>query len=78
MKVQGKVKQTVEGTITTADLLALIRETFHIPEDATARFYTYAAHVHQQMLASPVVDVGDSNPLRFTIEWPTDAPSKQG
>jgi hypothetical protein len=78
VKVKGAVQQTqvVEGIISASDLLALVRETFSIPERAHARFFaTDNSYGGQLMLASqqhaipPLIDVTDSSPLKFRITW---------
>lgn len=78
MKVKGAVlqSQVVEGTISASDLLALVRETFQIPERAHARFYatdnSYGGMqllAAQQRLVPPVIDVTDASPLKFRITW---------
>ena len=85
MKVRGGVTRTqvVEGSISAAELLALVRETVHIPEGATARFYTATHHYQAQLLAhgavgTPLVDVTDSSPLKFRITWEVPVAEKQG
>jgi hypothetical protein len=82
MKVQGKVSrtQTIEGSISKAELLALVRETMNIPEGAVAVFSLINAegpgYFHQQIVAggvSPLANsstfVTEQNPLRFHITW---------
>lgn len=79
MKVAATRTQTVEGSITPADLLALVKETIHVPEGATATFHALDSGrmtgLMQQQISlasygpSPVVQVDDSNPLRFRITW---------
>ena len=89
MKVQGKVTrtQTIEGSISPADLLALVRQTFEIPEGATATFHALDSGrmtglLHAQIgcghLPSAVVQVDDTNPLRFRITWSLPLGEKQG
>lgn len=81
MKVQGGVTQTqtVEGSISKDELLALVRETIHIPEGAKARFFA-ESRVNYQLLMNqagnigglPVgqlVDVTTDEPLHFKITW---------
>jgi hypothetical protein len=74
MKVQGAITktQTLKGTISSRELLALVRATVHVPEDAKARFYVCApgGYLHQGMQpVSPLVDVDDAHPLTFMIDW---------
>ena len=76
MKVKGAVlySQVVEGTISASDLLALVRETFQIPERAHARFYATDNSYGGIGLVSaqqipPLIDVSDSSPLKFRITW---------
>jgi hypothetical protein len=85
MKAKGGVTQTqvVEGSISKAELLALVRDTFHIPEGATARFYTVTYAYQAQLLAhgaigTPLVDVTDEHPLKFRITWEVPLAEKQG
>lgn len=91
MKIQGKVtkKQTIEGSITRADLLALVRQTFHIPDGAAATFYVtdtgrnqgliQQALICSSQLQSTFVPVDEAQPLRFTITWSLPvAPNEQG
>jgi hypothetical protein len=88
MKVSGKTirTQTIEGTITVTDLLALVRETFVIPERATAAFRildngTKTGLVAAQLgcFTSPIIQIGEGNPIRFAITWSLpDVPSEQG
>jgi len=87
VKVKGGVTQTqvVEGTISASDLLALVRETFSIPERAHARFYatdnTYGGMqllAAQQHLVPPLIDVTDASPLKFRITWEVPVAEKQG
>lgn len=77
MKVKGGVTQTqvVEGSISKAELLALVRETVHIPAGAAVRFYatgqcSYGLIVSSQQLGpAPTADVTDLSPLKFRITW---------
>ena len=81
MKVQGTVKrtQTIEGSISKAELLALVRETMNIPEGAQAVFSVVNAeggYFHHQIIAggmSPLASsstfVTEQNPLKFSITW---------
>jgi hypothetical protein len=79
MKVKGSVKrtQTIEGTIAPHDLLVLIRETFSIPDGATATFHVADTGTHTGALIqaqlgwppTPLVQVTDGNPVRFRVEW---------
>lgn len=88
MKVQGKVQQTqrIEGNITPADLLALVRETFIIPEGAEATFHIIDTGLRPGLIqaqmgwqASPVVQIGETNPVKFVITWSLpNGPSEQG
>lgn len=84
MKVQGAITntQTLKGTISKDELLGFVRETFHIPPTATARFYVVApnAYLNQhQPACSPLVDVDKDHPLTFMIEWSLPiGPSEQG
>ena len=89
MKVKGGVTQTqvVEGSISEAELLALVRETIHIPEGAAARFYTennmgYGLLMQQSAQGiSPVaqrIDVSHNHPLKFRITWEVPVAEKQG
>lgn len=87
MKVQGKVTrtQTIEGSISPADLLALIRRTFEVPEGATATFHALDSQrmtglMQAQMgwQPTPIVQVDDANPLRFRITWSLPLGEKQG
>jgi hypothetical protein len=73
VKVSGKAfhTQRIEGTITETDLLALVRETFHIPEEAHAEFW--ANGDDEECLVTV------KHPLTFTITWSLpDGPSEQG
>lgn len=89
MKVAGKVTrtQTIEGSISPADLLALVRQTFDIPEGATATFHALdsgrmTALLQSQIvhgcIAPAVVQVDETNPLRFRITWSLPLGEKQG
>lgn len=90
MNIQGKVtkKQTVEGSITKAELLALVRQTLHIPDGATATFYVTDTGRNQGLFQQAVacgqlqpafVAVDEAQPLRFTITWSLPvAPNEQG
>lgn len=85
VKVKGGVTQTqvVEGSISRAELLALVRETFQIPVGATARFYAVTHAFQAQLLANgaigtPLVDVTDEHPLKFRITWEVPVAQKQG
>lgn len=88
MKLQGKARRTqrLEGTITRADLLELVRGTFIIPDDAIADFSvadtgSRSGLLQAQMGYQPAsfVLIGDSNPVRVTITWSLpDVPSEQG
>lgn len=78
MKVQGTVKrtQTIEGSISKAELLALVRETMNIPEGATATFYVNDYRPNVAMVAgqwggmvSQTANIDESAPLKFTISW---------
>jgi hypothetical protein len=78
VKVQGTVKrtQTIEGSISKAELLALVRETMNIPEGASAVFYVndYRPNPAQLMgqyggMASSTAHIDESAPLKFTITW---------
>lgn len=79
MKVHGGVTQTqvIEGSISKDELLALVRETIHIPEGAKARFYaesrvSYGLLMNQHAQGiSPgqLVDVTTDEPLHFKITW---------
>lgn len=87
MKVKGGVTQTqtVEGTISKDELLALVRDTFAIPDGAKARFYVHTNFNYglQMQISSGVsvapqlADITASEPLRFRITWDVDA-QKQG
>jgi hypothetical protein len=84
VKVKGGVTQTqvVEGTISKDELLALVRETFSVPEGASARFYLHGPHnygIQMQVgaYAPQLVDLTRDEPLRFRITWDVDA-HKQG
>jgi hypothetical protein len=67
MKVQGAITQTqtIKGTISKEELVAFVRETVHVPFNATVRFCVVASSdsVH------PIVDIDSSHPLTFLIEW---------
>jgi hypothetical protein len=89
VKVQGGVTQTqvVEGSISKEELLALVRETIHIPEGAKVRFYaesraSYGLLMNQHAQGiSPVgqlVDVTTDEPLHFKITWEVPVAPKQG
>lgn len=90
MKVQGKVTrtQTIEGSISPTDLLALVRQTFDIPEGATATFHALDSQrmtglLQSQIMAgcgipAAVVQIDDSNPLRFRITWSLPLGEKRG
>lgn len=91
MKVQGRVTrtQTIEGSISTADLLALVRQTFDIPDGATATFHALDSQrmtglLQSQILncgsilPSAIVQVDDTNPVRFRITWSLPLGEKQG
>jgi hypothetical protein len=73
MKVRGAIvsTQTIKGTISKEELLALVRETVHVPNDAKPRFYVAApsAYLHQGGPVSSIIYLEDSNPLTFMIEW---------
>lgn len=77
MKVQGGIKQlqTVEGTIDPRELLALVRESIHIPEGATARFYVHGNYAGYALIQSSHIggealqDVTTTTPLHFRITW---------
>jgi hypothetical protein len=75
MKVQGKVSrtQTIEGSISKAELLALVRETINIPAEAEARFYLpsqQSVMAQQQGVYAQVLSyVYDNEPLQFRITW---------
>lgn len=85
MKVKGAVlqSQVIEGTISASDLLALVRETFSIPERAQARFYvTDTSYGGMQVLVSqhlvpPVIDVTNASPLKFRITWEVPSASNE-
>jgi len=86
VKVKGGVTQTqtVEGTISKDELLALVRETFSIPDGALTRFYVsspsnYGIQLQASgmLCGSQLVDVTTDEPLRFRISWNVDA-KKQG
>jgi hypothetical protein len=89
MKVQGKTirTQTIEGTITVTDLLALVRETFVIPDRAKATFHVIDSGSRHGTLVqaqlgwqpSPVIQITDGTPVHFRIDWSLpDGPSEQG
>jgi hypothetical protein len=82
VKVKGGVTQTqvVEGTISLTELLALVRETVHIPEHASARFYAQSAVEwgQCQLPQQKTVDVSADHPLRFRITWESPLARKQG
>lgn len=91
MKVQGKVTrtQTIEGSISPADLLALIRQTFDVPEGATATFHALDSQrmtgllqsqviVSSGCIPSAIVQIDETNPLRFRITWSLPLGEKQG
>lgn len=85
MKVQGGVTQTqtIEGTISMEELLALVRETIHVPPGAHARFYatghslTYQMNIHGQQCGA-LADITAESPLKFRITWELPVAEKQG
>ncbi len=85
MKVAGGIKQlqTVEGTIDPRELLALVRESIHIPDGATARFYVrgnYGGYslIQSSNLGEAPHDVTPVTPLHFRITWEVPVAPKQG
>lgn len=91
MKVQGKVSrtQTIEGSISPSDLLALVRQTFDIPEGATATFHALDSQRMTGLMQSQIINCGsiipsaivqvdDTNPVRFRITWSLPLGEKQG
>lgn len=86
MKVAGGIKQlqTVEGTIDPRELLALVRDSIHIPEGATARFYVHGNYVGYTLIQSSnhvgeaLHDVTTATPLHFRITWEVPVAPKQG
>lgn len=73
MKVSSQLvqTQTLRGTIGESELLAALRQTFEIPENATPYFYV-------QGRAGEEFPIGEEDPLRFTISWRLEqAPSPE-
>lgn len=81
MKVKGNVSrsQTIDGSISKAELLALVRESIHVPEGATAQFYASSEPSHSllhqhvmltsQMQPDMLVPITDTRPIQFRITW---------
>jgi hypothetical protein len=90
VKIEGKVcrTETVEGSIPPAALLALVRQTFDIPEGATATFHALDSQRMTGLLQaqinvsgympSAVVQIDETNPLRFRVSWSLPLGEKQG
>jgi hypothetical protein len=85
VKVQGSVTKTqsLKGTISKAELLALVRETFAIPGNAKARFYAHTDVASFTLTQFPGcapahTDITESSPLRFVIDWELPDAEKQG
>jgi hypothetical protein len=88
VKVKGGVTRTqsLKGTISKADLLALVRETFAIPDNAKACFYiidnnacySQAIMMGSSPMPSPLVDVTDTAPLHFIVDWELPDAREQG
>lgn len=74
MKVQGAITktQTIKGTISKAELLAMVRSSIHVPDGASARFYVAMrnpGHYQGMHPISPIVDIDEQSPLTFMIDW---------
>ncbi len=84
MKAQCRRFQTIEGSISREELLALVRGTLNIPDHAIASFHLQGSYSSQQLvnmgggvLPDTKVYVTEDSPVRFRITWDTDA-QKQG
>lgn len=63
MKVSGQVttRQTLRGSIGEQELLAFVRQTLEIPQNANVRFFVrgYGSEV----------DIDIESPIEFTVSW---------
>lgn len=59
MKVTPNTKQTLDGSITHAELAAFLRQTFEIPEGADVEFF----------VGDEEAVVDERQPLKFSAEW---------
>ncbi|HET8957343.1 MAG TPA: hypothetical protein VFM95_02685 [Microcella sp.] len=80
MRVKGKAcrSQVIEGTISATELLALVRETFAIPDHAEASFHVIdpgslqgrlGMQVASGFMPANIVQVTDGAPVHFRITW---------
>ncbi len=60
----------LEGSISTAELLAFIRQTFDVPKDATAQFYI-------ELPEGERFPLDHEDPLRFSVSWGGAHPSPE-